>query len=248
MNPKIFLTVTIAACLLAACKKNTSNGPTGATNKLKLYVEDARATPYNSIDTFNITYDISDRMTSMRSSKLNFVYTYSGNTGFGLDLFEQGVLSIHENGFIKGSFVDSTFQYNNTHDTTTQKFVYNGSQLTSQITYDYSHSGSTVSQRETYTYDGNGDLSKTVETDGGGHVNTITTYTYTDKPLQFSVSPSYYPLQSKHLPATQKQTDGLGNTIANVTYTYVFDDKGRVIKETNALSSGVFVVKSYIYY
>jgi len=91
-------------------------------------------------------------------------------------------------------------------------------------------------------------LTKTVQADGSGTINTITTYTYTDKPFQLTTSPAYYPLQSKNLPATETQTDGSGNPIATVTYTYTFDSQGRVTKETDAVAPGVFVVKSYVYY
>ena len=246
MRSKTLLTVAIAICSLASCKKNGASNPSGNSNKLKMYIEDARATPFNSIDTFYLTYDNDDRLTSLASAKLKFTYAYNANTSFTLDLFESGLLSIHEIAYIKGgTTIDSTFQFNNTHDSTTEKYFYNGSLLASKITYTYHRLGSQVDSREVYTYDNNGNLTKTVQFGGAGN---ITTYTYTDKPLQFTTNPSYYPVQSKNLPATQKQTDGAGNPIATVTYSYEFDSAGRVIKETDSLGNGIFVVKLYTYY
>jgi hypothetical protein len=246
MRSKTLLAVSIAICSLASCKKNSGPNSSANSNKLKMYIEDARATPFNTIDTFYLTYDNNDRLTSLASAKLKFAYAYNSNTSFTLDLFENGLLSIHEIAFINGgTSIDSTFQFNNTHDSTTEKYLYSGSLLISKITYTYHKLGSQVDNREVYTYDNNGNLTKTVQTGGAG---TITTYTYTDKPLQFTINPSYYPVQSKNLPATQKQTDGAGNTIATITYSYEFDSAGRVIKETDSVGNGVFVVKLYTYY
>ena len=72
-------------------------------------------------------------------------------------------------------------------------------------------------------------------------------YTYTDKLLQVTTNPIYYPLPSKNLPATLTVTDGAGNAIGTVTYTYVFDSSGRVTKETDTEDNGDYVVKIYGY-
>jgi hypothetical protein len=242
MNIRTLLTFAAVICFAASCKKNSDSSPSGVSSKLKLYIEDARATPYGSIDSFSVGYDNSNRITSLTGKSIRFAYSYNGNTGFTMDLFEMGQLSIHEIGFIKGSSVDSTFQVNNTQDTTTEKYVYSGTQLTSRATYDYSDGRPVLNDREVYTYDGSGNLIKTVQLDG-----TTTTYTYTDKPFQLTVNPGYYPVQAKNLPATEKRTDGGGNLIATVTYSYEFDSQGRVVKETDALSGGFAVVKMYVY-
>ncbi|MBS1605762.1 MAG: hypothetical protein JST42_24090 [Bacteroidetes bacterium] len=242
MNLRSLLTLSAVVFFAASCKKNSDSSPSGVSSKLKLYIEDASATPYGTIDTFAVGYDNNNRITSLSGKSLRFAYAYTGSTGFTMDLFEQGLLSIHEMGFIKGSYVDSTFQVNNTQDTTTEKYIYSGTQLASRITYDYSGGRPVLYDRENYTYDGNGNLIKTVQLDG-----TTTTYTYTDKPFQLTVNPSYYPVQAKNLPATEKQTDGGGNVVATVAYTYEFDNQGRVVKETDALSGGFVVVKLYVY-
>lgn len=242
MKPITLLTAVSVVVLLASCKKNSDTSPSGVSSKLKYYIEDARATPYGTVDSFSVGYDNNNRITSLTGKSISFAYAYNGNTGYTLDLFEMGQLSIHEIGFIKGSYVDSTFQVNNTQDTTTEKYIYSGTQLTSRITYDYSNGLPLVHDRENYTYDGNGNLTKAVQLDG-----TTTTYTYTDKPFQLTVNPTYQPLQAKNLPATEKKTDGGGNTIATVTYSYEFDGQGRVTKETDSISGGFVVVKLYVY-
>ena len=85
--------------------------------------------------------------------------------------------------------LDSTFQYNNTNDTTTEKYTYNGNLLTRQATYNYTSLGSSISGADDYTYDTNGNMIKDVNSDGLGNNNTIATFTYTDKPLNVRINP-----------------------------------------------------------
>jgi hypothetical protein len=252
MNEKRLLAFGAALCLLAAsCKKNSdvSSGNNGnSLNKVKMYIEETHVPTYNQIDTFYLSYDNNGRLTSMTGPTLKFVYAYTGSTSFTLDLFENGAQSIHELAYVKGSYIDSTFQYNSTHDTTTQKYLYNGNLLLSETDYDYTVAGGSVPyRRETYTYDNNGNMIKDVEDDGTGRINNTSTYTYTNKPLQFTINPTFYPFMSKMLPATKKVVDNLGTVNGIVTYEYVFDSAGRVTKETDTEDNGDYVIKSYAY-
>jgi hypothetical protein len=250
MRTKTWLTATMALGLLASCKKNsgTNSGNNGNLSKVKMYIEDVHVPPYNQTDTFYLAYDNDGRLTSMTGPTLKFVYAYLTSNSFSFDLYENGALSIHEIAYIKGSYVDSTFQYNNTNDTSTQKYVYNGNLVMSETDYTYSVlSAPAPFRRETYTYDANANMIKDVEDDGTGRINNTTTYTYTDKPLQFTVNPIYYPMMSKNLPATMKVVDNLGNVSGSVTYSYVFDSSGRVIKETDTEANGQYVIKTYSY-
>jgi hypothetical protein len=88
---------------------------------------------------------------------------------------------------------------------------------------------------------------KDIQSDGQGNVNTISTYTYTNKPLSVTISPIYYAPGSKYLPATQQQTDGTGNPTASVTYSYEFDSSGRLTKETDLINNADVATKTYIY-
>lgn len=242
--------ILFALYSLSSCKKDSSNNAPNNPNKLKMYIEDATNTPLNEIDTFNITYDGQNRITSLYSSTIKTVYASNSNNSFTLDLYTYGAFNIHEVAFINSSLlVDSTFQYNNTNDSTTEGYVYSGKTLLRKTTYDYSKStGAQIDTQDDYTYDNNGNMIKDIQSDGFGDVNTISTFTYGNQLLNFSTSPIYFPVQSKNLPATQTQTDGGGNLIATVTYSYVFDSAGRVTKETDAVDNGESVVKTYVYY
>lgn len=239
----------VCACALFSCKKSSNSNSTNNPNKLKLYIEDLSQTPANEIDTFTVTYDADNRITALTSLKEKFVYTYSSSS-FTLDLYDFNALSIHEILFLNNqSYIDSTFQYDNTNDTTTEKYIYTGSLLTSLTTYDYTTlGGAQFDTQDEYQYDNNGNVTTDTQTDQYADV-TITTATYGSQLLNFSINPSYYPLHSKNVPITQTVTDGLGDTEAAITYTYTFDSKGRVTKQTATDSvSGYILSKIFVYY
>jgi hypothetical protein len=249
MKWKALIVPALLLALFSSCKKDSSNSSAGNNNRLKLYIEDLTNTSYNEIDSFNFTYDGQNRITSLYSSKIKTVYAYPTSNTFTVDLYTGGVFNVHEVAFINSSsLVDSTFQYDNTGDTTTEGYIYSGKLLMRKYTYDYfTVQGPLITTQDDYTYDNNGNPVKDIQSDGSGNVNTVSTFTYTDKLLNYSIGPTYL-AQSKNLPATQVQTDGSGNPIASVTYTYVFDSSNRVIKETDAVDNGESVVKTYVYY
>ncbi len=249
MKWKALIVPALLLVLFSSCKKDSSNSSASNSNKLKLYIEDATNTSYNTIDSFSFTYDGQNRITSIYSTNIKTVYAYPTSNTFTLDLYTNGAFNIHEVAYINGSsLVDSTFQYNNTNDTTTEGYVYSGRLLMRKSSYTYTQAtGGQIDTQDDYTYDNNGNPTKDIQSDGYGNVNTISTFTYTDKLLNYSIGPTYIP-QSKNLPATQVQTDGSGSHIATVTYTYVFDSSNRVIKETDAVDNGESVVKTYVYY
>ena len=248
LKPLLATILWLVLYSFSSCKKDNSN-TTNNSGKLKMYIEDARNTSFGEIDSFNVTYDGSNRITGLISDNLKTLYSYSNNS-FTLDLYTYGQLSVHEIFYINSSsLVDSTLQYNDTNDSTTEKYFYNGKLLTKLITYDYSKlAGAQIFSEDDYAYDNNNNLIKQVNSDGYGNINTISTITYTSKLFGFSINPIYLPVFSKNLPATQTQTDGSGNPIATVTYTYIFDSSGRVTQETDALDNGESVIKSYVYY
>ena len=233
----LFLPVALLFILfISSCKKENSNDTTNNNpNKLKLYIEDATNTSFGAIDSFTVSYDGNNRLTGLTSPNLKFVYAYSSNS-FTLDLYEYGQVSIHEIYYINSSsLVDSTLQFDASGDTTTEKYVYSGKLLTSLSTYDYTTAGGAeIYSENDYTYDNNGNVIKEVDSDGNGDVNTISIFTYTDKPLNFSTSPIYLPVGSKYLTATKSQTDGSGNPDCYNCFSYVFDSQGRVTKETDS--------------
>ena len=249
MTRKPHLAVLAVFCLYVSCKKSGSSNSSPNPNRIKSYVEAVHGTPFDQTDTFALGYDADGRLTSMTSRTQKMTYTYNGTASFTFDLYENGRFSIHELALIKGgTVVDSTWQYNDSHDTTTEKYIFNGNVLTSMITYDYSGGRPFVQTQNSYTYDSNGNLVKDIEGDGAGGINSVKTYTYTNKAFQLATMPTYFPAQAKYLPATMTIRDGSGNLMATVTYSYVFDSAGRVTQETDAVDNGSSVTKSYTYY
>jgi hypothetical protein len=247
MLTKYLLVAIIALCLFSACKKNSGTDSSGNSLKLKMYIEDATTSGGHQVDTFTVSYDGNNRITSLASPPLTFNYAYSSKS-FTLDLYNYNTLSIHEIAYINSSsLVDSTFQYDNTNDTTTEGYTYTGGQLTRMMTYNYSYAGNTIYSEDDYTYDNNGNGIKDVNSDGFGNINTIYSFTYTTYTLKLRLDPTYFPAPSKYLAATQKLTDGVGNSLGTITYTYVFDSSGRLSKETDTADNGDIVVKTYIY-
>lgn len=246
MLTKTPVAVLAAFCFLMACRKN--EGPSANSSKLKWYIEQIQNGTTTQTDTFNVSYDNSNRITGLTSQYLNFVYTYGSGKSFTLDLYEFGLLTIHEIAYLNGiPYIDSTFQYDNTSDTSTEKYLYSGSLLARKTTYIYSSYGSTVYSVDDYTYDGNGNMLKDVTSDGQGNIAQITSFTYTNDPVTVTVNPAYFPPQSKDLPATEKVTDGAGDPLLSVTYSYVFDGSGRLTKETDAGDNGETGTKIYVY-
>src|SRR5579862_6035311 len=189
--------MTLCLCALFSCKKNgssTANDP----NKLKLYIEDLSQTPANEIDTFTVSYDGENRITALTGSKIKTVYTY-GQSSFTLDLYDLSTLSIHEIFYLNSQmYVDSTFQYDNTNDTTTEKYTYSGSMLTGLTTYDYTAAGGAqFYTQDQYVYDNNGNVTTDTQTDQYGNL-TITTYTYGSQLMNVGINAFYFARSEEH--------------------------------------------------
>lgn len=237
----------LTLCLLASCKKNNGTNGNGDPNKLKMYIETEETAGTTLTDTFDVSYDNNNRITGLTSPQVKFVYAYQSKSAT-LDLYEYSQLSIHEIFYINGAFVvDSTLQYNDTNDTTTEGYDYNGNLLTTMFTYNYSTYGTTIYSRDDYTYDNNGNLLKDTQSDGYGDVSTISSFTYTTHAVNVTINPTYQPLQAKYLPATETITDGNGSLLHTLTYTYTFDGSGRLTKETETADNGEIGTKTYVY-
>ncbi|MBS1914692.1 MAG: hypothetical protein JST87_00310 [Bacteroidetes bacterium] len=251
MKSKFLIVVaTVLFLLLTACKKSNSNNGTGTDSKYKLktYIEDASQSSLGLVDTFAVSYDGNNRITGLSSPLVSTLYTYSSNS-FTVDVLENGQPSIHEIDYINSSsLVDSSFQYNDTNDSTTEKYIYSGTQLVTLKEYNYSKvSGSQIEAQDDYTYDNNGNVIKDVNSDGMGNINTLTTVTYTDMPLTLNLGPVYLPIISKYLQASKTVKDAFGNLQESVTFSYTFDSSGRVTQETDTIDDGEIIIKKYIY-
>jgi len=235
--------------LLSSCKKdNNSPNSQNGTSMAKTYTEDIRSSVVgNSVTTYNLSYDANGRLTDMVSTPapplLEFVYTYATNNSFTLDLYENQALAIHQILWLNtSSLLDSSYQYNDTNDSTTDKYFYNSNkQLTQEKNYDYSVSGATLNKTTSYTYDIIGNL--TAQNDDSGesivydyYTNMLNTY-----PMgQAFLPPSYNMVRSATLTS--------GGIAETTTHFYSFDNSNRLIKDSIITSSSdLIAIKSYTY-
>lgn len=147
--------------------------------------------------------------------------------------------------------IDSSFQYNDTNDSTTMKFVYNAAkQLTEQRTYGYSlTAGAVLFRKNNYSYDVNGNLLTDTETRSTGSTNSIKTYTYTNYTNSiFSLASIYLPQLYKKLPLKIMLLYPFSNTTVVSDFIYVFDNENRVINQTETNGAGNFIKKLFEYY
>jgi len=244
--------VAIVMVALSSCQKDPDIDlpPQTAGLKLKTYTEDYRSTSGDLFATFRFTYDGSDRITSMvdtANAGNKFVFAYPSSSKFTMDIFGNNQFIIHADYFLNGqSLIDSSFQYNNTDDSITEKYLYNAAkQVTKLYEYDYSKiTGSDLWNTTTYTYDAAGDLIKSEDTD-----DYVYTYEYyTDKLV---LMPQTTPFvsganQKAHLPKKLTLTES-GIVTASATYIYTFDTKDRLSTVTQDVSNGDVVIKTYTY-
>jgi hypothetical protein len=249
MKKLFLLTALTGTFILHSCKKDNNNPDNQNSASLpKTYTEDVRSSVLgNSVTTYTLTYDANNRLISMVSTpsppSLKFVYQYSPDSSYTLDLYNYNTLDIHEIFWLNSSsLMDSTFQYNNTNDTSTEKYIYDaGKELTQLKDYDYSASGSVLYSITNYTYDNSGNV--ITQTDNLGN---STTYDYYPDLLNtLSLGQVYLP-HSHNFVKSATLTSGGNSEIA--THFYTFDNNNRLIKDS-IYTSGVDVIgiKSYTY-
>jgi len=247
MKKTLLPAILLGFFLFTACKKSNDTPSTDNASLPKTYTEDIRSTGFNSLTTYNLTYDANNRITSMTAipepAIVKFVYKYSSNNSLTMDLYNSNILSIHEILWLNTSgTLDSTFQYNDTNDTTSEKYIYNaGKQLLQVKNYNYSSSGSELDHTTDYTYDNMGNALTESSSDG-----TSTSFTYySDLPNTLTMGQSFVP-QSKYLIKTASSSSG--GTPLTATHFYSFDSSNRLTKDS-AVTSGVsaILIKSYTY-
>jgi len=247
----LFAAVATVMVALSSCQKETnSNNPLPSQSlKIKTYTEDVRSVFWgNSVTTYNLSYDGSDRLTSMTDASNpgnRFVWAYPSASKYTLDLFNNNVFELHVDYFLNSqSLIDSSFQYNSTSDTSTEKYVYNPAhQVTKLYEYDYYGSGPELWNTTTYTYDGAGNLLKSEDTD-----DFVYTYEYyTDKVyVTPQTIPVLVPNEKANLVKKVTFTDGFD--VETVTYTYTFDNKDRISTSRFDISNGDVVIQTYTYF
>lgn len=249
------LAASVVFFLLVSCQKeaNRETNPTGNnTGRVKSYTEAVTSSILgNSTTTYNLSYDEKGRMISMVSASSpgdKFVYAFPSATKFTMDLYNGGSLSIHEDFYLTAdTLVDSTFQYNHTRDSSTEKYTYNAArQLVSFKQYEYSRiTGAVLYNTTTFTYDASGNVLKAEATDGSVHM-----YEYYPD-LSYAMPVVFGPLtshSSKKMNLVKKHTFSSGLLDESAQYTYTFDSKNRISTEKMVISDGGTVVKTYTYF
>lgn len=250
---RITLFAAAAAVMVAlfSCQKEPTDTPLPAASlKVKTYTEDIRSGILgNSVTTYNLSYDGNDRLTGMVDASNpgnKFLYAYPSSSKFTFGLFVDNIFELHVDYFLNSHLlIDSSFQYNNTDDTSTEKYIYNpANQLTKRYEYDYYSTGADLRNTITYTYDGAGNLAKSEDT----YDNVYTYEYYADKLyLMPGLIPISVPQQKANLIKKLTLTES-GIEQGSVTYTYTFDSKDRISTIRHDASDGDVAIKTFTYF
>lgn len=241
-----FLLMAFAA--IVSCQKEvdeTLPEPLPPTNKIKTYTEDiTSATSGHIVESFNLTYDAQNRLIGVASASqagTRFQFGYPSATKFTIDLFNANELIIHEDAFLNDQqLVDSSMQYNNEGDTSTEKYIYNAAkQLMTMLEYDVTSGTTELWNTTNYQYDNDGNLS--AEIDDFGAI----AYEYDIVVPNTVVIGPAYKFAPKQLPTKQIYT--AGSEIYIVEHTYKFDDQQRLTEDKAVGSNGDVIIKTYTY-
>lgn len=241
--------------LFSSCQKEitsdlvSSDSTSITTNSSKVktyseYIGSASSQPV-LFDSFNLTYDSKDRLTSLVSiiNPGKFIYAYNANNTYTMDMYVGNTLSIHALFFLNNfSLVDSSIQSNGTPDTTTEKYTYNSSkQLVTKKEFFYN---SNIADVTTYnfSYDNNGN----VINETSDNPTSVTTYEYyLDKLNDVSVGDVFF-YRNKNLTKTTTYTSN--GTTASAQHTYTFDSNNRQTSEKIVSDNGDIAIRKYTYY
>jgi YD repeat-containing protein len=231
-------------CFYSCSKSNDT--PSSSSSLPKTYTEEVRSSVENVLVVYNLTYDNKNRLISMAAtpepSILKFTYQYPDDKTVFMDLYQSGQLNIHEIIWLNSfSFIDSTYQYNDTQDTTTEKYFYDGNHLlTLTNEYEYANSVSSLSGQTQYTYDNNGNV--LTQTDNTG--TTSFTY-YTDLPFNLTMGQPWLNTPKYFIKTTESNPSG---TPLTTTHYYKFNSNNLLIQDSAYVSGAdAIVIKSYTY-
>lgn len=216
-------------------------------HKVKSYSENFTSSSENLSSVFNINYDANDRIISVVSMSRpgdKFLFNYDSEDHYTMDLYNGGSINIHEEFFLKNSRIDSTFQYDDSMDSTSEKYIYNSiNQLIKIEEYDVDN-GPELSNTTTYTYDADGNVAKA--SDSNGKIETFDYY-----PGLLNVMPLTSPYMLFSGKANLVKTDAItsnGSPVATIISTYTFDSYNRISMITQTATDGSSVVKAFTYF
>lgn len=232
------IVITLVAFAFSSCKKDDSSQPPSSADRIKTYTEAITSEDFSWTTTYNLSYDNEGRLTSITDAAVpgnRFAYTHSAS-GFDMDIYVNGNVIIHEDVFLSNNRMDSTFQYNDEGDTTTEKYNYNPSNLMVKLNrYTYSNGVSVLDETVNYTYDANNNITSEISNFGSAQ------FEYNEQsPDMIELFPLYYS-PSQKLPS--RVTEG-GVTI---DHTYTLDSKNRLIIDLAVYSTGEMVTRTFTY-
>ncbi|RYF84434.1 MAG: hypothetical protein EOO00_15240 [Chitinophagaceae bacterium] len=248
-HTRLLSAVSALLLVLSSCQKESSEVLPVESFRIKTYKEEVTDGTQTISVTFNVSYDANNRITGLTDAANTgdkILYGYPSPTTNTVDIFNSGVPEVHVEYYLNSlSMIDSSFQYNDTNDSMTEKYSYNAAQQLVQMReYDYSKAtGGTLVNRTTYTYDGAGN--QVGSQDMSGFVETYTYYAdlVNVVPNLFSVS---FPKKKTNLLKTYLLKYG-PNVEVSITYTYKFDSKDRINIATETYADGRVVTKTYTY-
>jgi len=236
--------LVIVTCNTACKKDSTSN----ASHKLKSYTEDVSALGVgHTVESFNITYDDKDRITSVVSTTKSghkLIYKYTNNDQFTFEKIEDDKVTLHCTYYINAevSKIDSVYQYNIRKDTLSVKYLYNSDgQIIKEKEYLHSYliANPVWANTVKYQYDLQGTLTRKSDD------YYETSYRYdADYKNTVQLEPFYFPVQEQ-LP-THTYTQRFG-TLITIEHTYTFDGDKRLISEKAVSSDGKTTIRNYTY-
>ena len=240
--------------LFASCQKEpVPNEPATPLAKVKTYSENLTSSYLGHIAfNYDISYDADNKLISAISTSApgtKLLLTYPSTSKYYTDFYENNILQIHEDFFLNSnSFIDSTFQYNNTKDSSTEKYFYNtNNQVTKIKEYSYSKiTGSELSNTVTNTYNADGDLVTSADT----NKNNETYEYYTD--LNYTAPLVFGPANinsTKKFHLIKKHTfSSNGSFVTSSDNTYTFDSNNRISTEKQTFTDGSILLKTYTYF
>ena len=176
---KLFYALSALLIVLSSCQKESSDVLPVESSRIKTYTEELTDGTQTLSATYNVGYDANNRITSLTDAANpgnKIQYGYPSASMSTVDIVNAGITQVHVDYYLNSqSMIDSSFQYNDTDDSTTEKYTYNAAQLPVQMKeYDYSKvNGASLVNTTTFTYDGAGNLVRTQDTEGF-----VETYTY----------------------------------------------------------------------
>lgn len=252
------ISLIVAIIFATSCQKeisasNSANHNTiDSSSLLKTYSETYSTSATSSISaTFNVQYDAKKQiigLISISNPGNKFVYTFPLATKWTQDIFSSDTLTIHEDFFTNpNSFLDSTYQYNDTKDTSAEKYFYNSNnEVVSMNEYQFNNGVSQLINTINYTYNTAGDLISAT----GSDFNSETYTYYTDAvyltPLVTGIS-NINSFKKMHLPKTYNLTSN-GISVITVNFTYIFDAKNRITFDKATAVDSSTLTKAYTYY